>query len=1268
MDTLEFNGANANENINILANGQRVLLTRDVGNITMDLNEVEVVKVHALGGADNIVIGDVSGTHLPLGGVAIDLEGTLGSGVGDGQVDTVTVTGTNGSNTINVGTLGDFIQVVGVPASVAIFHAEATDRLTVNGLGGDDVIDASGLAAGRINLTMNGGLGADVFLGSQGDDLVNGGDGNDLALLGAGNDTFVWNPGDDNDTVEGQAGVDTLLFNGSNVSENIDISANGGRVRFFRDVANVTMDLNDVELINFHAFGGADNIVINDVNGTHLPLGGVVVDLESALGSGIGDGQVDTVTVFGTTNNNTINVASVNGAIQVTGAATAVNILHAEAADRLVVNGGTGNDTINASALPAGAIALTLDGGAGNDTLIGSQGNDLLFGGDGNDTLTGGDGDDQVFGEAGNDFMVWNPGDDSDLFEGGDGVDTALVNGGNGAENFTATANGTRVRFDRLDPTPFSLDIGTTENLVVNMNGGNDNFSATGNLASLINLTVDGGDGDDIILGGNGADALLGGEGNDFIDGNQGNDLAFLGAGNDVFQWDPGDGSDTVDGQAGVDTLLFNGSNVSENIDISANGGRVRFFRDVANVTMDLNDVELINFHAFGGADNIVINDVNGTHLPLGGVVVDLESALGSGVGDGQVDRVTVTGTTNNNTINVASVNGAIQVTGAATAVNILHAEAADQLVVNGGAGNDTINASALPAGAIALTLDGGVGNDTLIGGNGADVLLGGDGNDFVDGNEGNDVAFLGAGNDVFGWNPGDGSDIVEGQAGVDTLEFNGANANENINILANGQRVLLTRDVGNITMDLNEVEVVKVHALGGADNIVIGDVSGTHLPLGGVAIDLEGTLGSGVGDGQVDTVTVTGTNGSNTINVGTLGDFIQVVGVPASVAIFHAEATDRLTVNGLGGDDVIDASGLAAGRINLTMNGGLGADVFLGSQGDDLVNGGDGNDLALLGAGNDTFVWNPGDDNDTVEGQAGVDTLLFNGSNVSENIDISANGGRVRFFRDVANVTMDLNDVELINFHAFGGADNIVINDVNGTHLPLGGVVVDLESALGSGIGDGQVDTVTVFGTTNNNTINVASVNGAIQVTGAATAVNILHAEAADRLVVNGGTGNDTINASALPAGAIALTLDGGAGNDTLIGSQGNDTIIGGAGVDHLTGGAGQDTFVFSGTSLATLDTGLGPNRDVIQDVSTGDVMDVISLAGIDANLNIAGDQLFSFIETNAFSAAGQVRFFADGAGNMIVEGNIDDNLGADFQIELHNFVIQQHSVSFLL
>src|SRR5262249_61434788 len=139
---------------------------------------------------------------------------------------------------------------------------------------------------------------------------------------------------------------------------------------------------------------------------------------------------------------------------------------------------------------------------------------------------TGGAGNDQVFGQAGNDRMIWNPGDGSDLFEGGDGTDTAEVNGGNGAENFTITANGARVRFDRTNPAPFFLDIGTTENFVLNMNGGDDVFTAGNGLANLIHLTVDGGAGNDTITGGDGDDLLFGGAGDDLITGALGNGTA----------------------------------------------------------------------------------------------------------------------------------------------------------------------------------------------------------------------------------------------------------------------------------------------------------------------------------------------------------------------------------------------------------------------------------------------------------------------------------------------------------------------------------------------------------------------------------------------------------------------------------------------------------------------------------------------------------------------------------------------------------------------
>src|SRR5262249_52631440 len=224
---------------------------------------------------------------------------------------------------------------------------------------------------------------------------------------------------------------------------------------------------------------------------------------------------------------------------------------------------------------------------------------------------------------------------------GGAGTDTAEVNGGNGTETFTTTANGARVRFDRVDPAPFSIDIGTTENLVLNMNGGDDRFSATGNLASLIKITVDGGAGNDTILGSNGNDLLLGGDGNDFIDGQQGNDVARLGAGDDVFQWVPGDGSDTVEGQDGFDSLVFNGANINEEFTISANGERALFTRNVGNIVMDLNDVEGINVNTLGGADTVTVNDVSGTDV----TEVNINLASTAGTGDAQPDTIVIKGT-----------------------------------------------------------------------------------------------------------------------------------------------------------------------------------------------------------------------------------------------------------------------------------------------------------------------------------------------------------------------------------------------------------------------------------------------------------------------------------------------------------------------------------------------------------------------------------------------------------------------------------------------
>ena len=90
------------------------------------------------------------------------------------------------------------VSVIGLAAQVNVTGAEATnDRLTVKALGGDDVVDASGVAAGSIQLTLDGGPGDDILIGGDGNDILTGGPGDDVLIGGPGNDTLDGGGGGD---------------------------------------------------------------------------------------------------------------------------------------------------------------------------------------------------------------------------------------------------------------------------------------------------------------------------------------------------------------------------------------------------------------------------------------------------------------------------------------------------------------------------------------------------------------------------------------------------------------------------------------------------------------------------------------------------------------------------------------------------------------------------------------------------------------------------------------------------------------------------------------------------------------------------------------------------------------------------------------------------------------------------------------------------------------------------------------------------------------
>jgi Ca2+-binding RTX toxin-like protein len=224
--------------------------------------------------------------------------------------------------------------------------------------------------------------------------------------------------------------------------------------------------------------------------------------------------------------------------------------------EHLQVNGLGGNDSLTANDGVGALTLLSADGGAGTDTINGSDGPDLIAGGEGNDLLNGGGGDDRIVGDRGNDTMnggtgddtlVWNNGDNTDILNGDSGRDDVEVNGAPTADDqLTVQPNAGRIKLDRTNLVPFTLDIGSSETMHANGLGGNDTITV-GDVGPYA-VTASGGPGNDTLTGGASSETLLGGTGNDTIN--------------------PGGGLDVVSGDDGDDVV-----NIRDNTADVARGG-----------------------------------------------------------------------------------------------------------------------------------------------------------------------------------------------------------------------------------------------------------------------------------------------------------------------------------------------------------------------------------------------------------------------------------------------------------------------------------------------------------------------------------------------------------------------------------------------------------------------------------------------------------------------------------------------------------------------
>ena len=289
---------------------------------------------------------------------------------------------------------------------------------------------------------------------------------------------------------------------------------------------------------------------------------------------------------------------------------------------------------------------------------------------------------------------------------------TLKVEGGN-------RANAVALRLKAGDPNQIQVDAGDNgsadfaaargevRTISVAMGNGRDSVridDANGTFTDSIPTTISGGNGDDSLNGGQGVEVFRGGNGDDTIDGGRGNDRADLGRGDDTFVWDPGEGSDSIEGDSGSDTMVFNGAAANEVVTMTANGGRLTFFRQPGSVTMDTAGVEVVDFNALGGLDNVTVNDLTGTDVAQANL--DLAGALGGSAADGALDNVVVNGTDGDDHIRIAGNGSGADVTGLAPAVSITHADPSDKLSVNTGVGADSVLATGV-AGVLQVLVDG---------------------------------------------------------------------------------------------------------------------------------------------------------------------------------------------------------------------------------------------------------------------------------------------------------------------------------------------------------------------------------------------------------------------------------------------------------------------------------------------------------------------------------------------------------------------------------
>lgn len=367
-----------------------------------------------------------------------------------------------------------------------------------------------------------------------------------------------------------------------------------------------------------------------------------------------GDGTGEVLTVSETGGNLAFALAGQPASVDFDPATAGDQTAPADSTFSVVVDMAGGDDQVTFTT--SNVAATTVAGGDGNDLLGGTDKVDTVSGGAGNDRIVPGKGNDTMNGGDGNDVLVWNNGDNNDVINGDAGNDETEVNGAAVAGDvFTIAPNAARVRFDRTNLVPFTLDM-SVEKLTANGLGGGDTMTGAAGLAPLVTLvlnggvgadTLTGGDGNDIITGGDENDTLAGSGGDDRIVGDRGDDTMNGGDGDDLLVWNNGDNTDIHNGEGGFDTVEVNGATgAGDQFVTKPAGDRVRFDRtNLVPFGIDIGTTERLALNTLGGDDTITDQD------GLGSLLVRIDGGAGNDTITGGNGTEDIAGGSGNDTI-----------------------------------------------------------------------------------------------------------------------------------------------------------------------------------------------------------------------------------------------------------------------------------------------------------------------------------------------------------------------------------------------------------------------------------------------------------------------------------------------------------------------------------------------------------------------------------------------------------------------------------------